>query len=41
MRDGKLRFVMQKGIGNVVEFEDGVFATPIEESVAREIIMAM
>lgn len=39
VRDGKLRFVIQKGIGNVVEFEPGVFATPIEESVAREIIM--
>ena len=41
VRDGKLRFVIQKGIGNVVEFEEGVFATPIEESVAREIIMDM
>ena len=38
VRNGKLRFVIQKGIGDVVEFEDGVFATPIEESVAREII---
>lgn len=41
VRDGKLRFVIQKGIGDVVEFEPGVFATPIEESVAREIIMDM
>lgn len=41
VRDGKLRFVIQKGIGSVVEFEKGVFATPIEESVAREIIMDM
>ena len=41
VRDGKLRFVIQKGIGDVVEFEDGVFATPIEESVARDIIMKM
>lgn len=41
VRDGKLRFVIQKGIGNIVEFEDGVFAAPIEESVAREIIMGM
>lgn len=39
VRDGRLRFVIQKGIGDVVEFEPGVFATPIEESVAREIIM--
>lgn len=41
VRDGKLRFVIQKGIGDVVEFQPGVFATPIEESVAREIIMDM
>ncbi len=41
VRDGKLRFVIQKGIGDVVEFQLGVFATPIEESVAREIIMDM
>ena len=41
VRDGKLRFVIQKGIGDVVEFEPGVFATPIEESVARDIIMDM
>ncbi|MGN0154040.1 MAG: 3-dehydroquinate synthase [Lachnospiraceae bacterium] len=41
VRDGKLRFVIQKGIGDVVEFEPGVFAAPIEESTAREIIMDM
>lgn len=41
VKNGKLRFVIQKGIGNIVEFEEGVFATPIEESVAREIIMEM
>lgn len=41
VRDGKLRFVIQKGIGDVVEFEPGVYATPIEESVAREIIYHM
>lgn len=38
VRDGKLRFVLQKGIGNVVEFQNGQFATPISEEVAREII---
>lgn len=38
VRDGKLRFVIQKGIGDIVEFEPGVYATPIEEDVAREII---
>lgn len=41
VRDGKLRFVIQKGIGDIVEFEPGVFATPIEETVAREIIMRL
>lgn len=41
VRDGKLRFVIQKGIGNIVQFGDNVFATPIEENVAREIIMSM
>lgn len=41
VRDGKLRFVIQNGIGAVVEFEKGVFATPIEEGIAREIIWEM
>ena len=41
MKNGRIRFVVQKGIGDIVEFEEGVFATPIEESVAREIIMEM
>lgn len=41
VRDGKLRFVLEKGIGSVVEFEEGIFARPIEESVAREIIMSI
>lgn len=41
VRDGKLRFVIQKGIGSIVEFEPGVFATPIEEAVAREIIESL
>ena len=39
--DGKLRFVIEKGIGEVVEFAPGVYAKPIEEAVAREIIMEM
>ena len=38
VRNGKLRFVVQKGIGNVVEFEPGVFATFVSEEQAREII---
>ena len=41
VRDGKLRFVLQQGIGNVVEFAEGVFATPITEEAARKIIMQM
>jgi 3-dehydroquinate synthase len=41
VRDGRLRFVLQKGIGDVVEFSPGVFAKPIEESLAREIIMEL
>lgn len=41
VRDGKLRFVLQKGIGGVVEFSEGVFAKAIEEETAREIIMKM
>lgn len=41
VRDGRLRFVIQKGIGGIVEYEPGVFAIPIEESAAREIIMEM
>lgn len=39
VRNGQLRFVIEKGIGDIVEYEDGVYAIPIEESTAREIIM--
>lgn len=41
VKNGQLRFVLQKGIGDVVEFSDGVYATAIEESAAREIIFDM
>ena len=41
VRDGKLRFVVQNGIGAVVEFEPGIFATPVEEAIAREIILSL
>ena len=41
VKNGRLRFVVQKGIGDVVEFEEGVFATPIDEDVARQIIMSI
>ena len=38
VRDGKLRFVIQKGIGEVVCFGENVYASPIDEQTAREII---
>lgn len=41
VKNGKLRFVLQKGIGNVVEFNAGVFAMPIEEDAVREILEKM
>lgn len=41
VKNGTLRFVVQKGIGEIVEFEDGVFATPVAEETAREIIFNM
>ena len=34
-------FVIEKGIGDVVEFAPNVYAKPIEESLAREIIMEL
>ena len=39
VKNGQLRFVVQKGIGDIVEFEGGSFATPVTEETAREIIM--
>ena len=41
VRDGKLRFVFQKGIGDVMQFADGRYAEPVEEAAIREIIFAM
>lgn len=41
VKNGQLRFVIQDGIGGIVEFSDGVFATPVSEETAREIIMAI
>ena len=41
VKNGQLRFVLQKGIGNIVEFPDGSFATPVTEDDARDIIMTM
>lgn len=41
VRDGHLRFVIQQGIGQIVEYREGVFAMPVSEQQAREIIMEM
>ena len=41
VRNNNLRFVIQKGIGDVVCFGEDVYATPVDEEVAREVIMAM
>lgn len=41
VRDGKLRFVFQKGIGEVMTFGDDVYARPTAEEEIREIIMAL
>lgn len=41
VRDGKLRFVFQKGIGDVMCFDDGKYAKPIAEDEIRDIINAM
>lgn len=41
VKNGQLRFVLQKGIGDIVEFDECVYAKPIEENIAREIIMSI
>lgn len=41
VKNGTLRFVIQKGIGEIAEFGDGVYAVPVDECTAREIIMSM
>lgn len=41
VRDGRLRFVVQKGIGSVVEFAEGVFAAPIDEETIRDILLKL
>lgn len=41
VKNGQLRFVLQRGIGDVVEFGEGVFAAPIAEETARKIIFDM
>lgn len=41
VKNGELRFVLQKGIGDVMVFADNQYAKEIPEKIAREIIMAM
>ena len=41
VRDGKLRFVFQKGIGEVMTFGEEVYARQVPEEEIREIIMDM
>jgi len=41
VKNGKFRFVFQKGIGEVMVFDDEQYAKAIPESLAREIIMTM
>ncbi|MCC8082310.1 MAG: 3-dehydroquinate synthase [Lachnospiraceae bacterium] len=38
VRDGKLRFVVQSAIGAIASFGENVYATPVPEETAREII---
>ncbi len=39
VKNGQLRFVLQNGIGKIVQFGENNFAAPISEETAREIIM--
>ena len=41
VRDGQLRFVFQKGIGDVMSFGENVYSRPIPESLAREAIFSL
>ena len=41
VRNGCLRFVVQKGIGQIAEFRPGVFATEVSEDIARELLLSM
>lgn len=41
VKNGQLRFVVEKGIGDIVQFGDNVYATPIDEDTARSIITEM
>lgn len=41
VRDGKLRFVFQKGIGDVITFGDDIYARPVAESEIRSVLEEM
>ena len=41
VKNGQLRFVLQKGIGEIVQFGENDFAKPVSEEDAREIINNM
>ena len=41
VKNGQLRFVLQKGIGEIVQFGENDFAKPVSEEDAREIIYNM
>ena len=41
VRNGRLRFVIPKCIGEIVEFSPGVWAEEVREETAREIILEM
>jgi 3-dehydroquinate synthase (EC 4.2.3.4) len=41
VRDGKIRFVFQNGIGNIQKFENDTYASPIAESEIKEILEEM
>ena len=38
VKNGQLRFVIEKGIGDIATFGENVYAKPIEEELARKII---
>ena len=41
VRNGCLRFVVQKGIGEIAEFRPGVFAAEVSEESARDLLLSM
>lgn len=41
VKNGELRFVLQKGIGDIMTFGDNEYARIVDEDLAREIILTM